>query len=60
MHTYVCHRNLYQSVCVREGGERVGEKGREGDSVRELYSPRELLWSYFNNSQCVGLCTMGL
>lgn len=38
-------------VCVRERGRQY---------MCELYSPGELLWSYFNNSQYVGLCTVGL
>lgn len=42
---------MYTKVCVRE---------TERQHMCELYSPRELLWSYFNNLQYVGLCTVGL
>lgn len=38
-----------ECVCVR---------GRQ--FICELYSLGELLWSYFNNLQYVGLCTVGL
>lgn len=44
---------------VRAAVLQQSTRDREKACVFELYSPGELLWSYFNNSRYVGLCTVG-
>lgn len=55
-------RRYGQSACMDTTGMciKVCVRERERQCMCELYSPGELLWSYFNNLEYVGLCTVGL